>query len=74
MRNLCVLRPTNIRTHKTPRMVLVLLLIGLLFLAQSCNVTRTVTTQSEVYQRGDTSVVIQTRTVESYDAKKNLNF
>ena len=55
-------------------MVLVLLLIGLLFLAQSCNVTRTVTTQSEVYQRGDTSVVIQTRTVESYDAKKNLNF
>ena len=53
-------------------MVLVLLLIGLLFLAQSCKVTRTVTTQSEVYQRGDTSVVIQTRTVESYDATKKL--
>lgn len=33
----------------------------------SCNVTRTVTTSSQYYQRGDTSVVIQTKTVESYD-------
>ena len=38
----------------------------------SCNVTRTVTTRSEAWQRGDTSVVIQTRTVESYDASKKL--
>ena len=38
----------------------------------SCNVTRTVTTQSQYYQRGDTSVVIQTRTVETYDASKKL--
>jgi hypothetical protein len=38
----------------------------------SCNVTRTVTTQSQYYQRGDTSVVIQTKTVESYDASKKL--
>ena len=29
----------------------------------SCNVTRTVTTRSEAWQRGDTSVVIQTKTV-----------
>ena len=38
----------------------------------SCNVTRTVTTQSQFYQRGDTSVVIQTKTVETYDATKKL--
>ena len=38
----------------------------------SCNVTRTVTTQSQYYQRGDTSVVIQTKTVESYNAEKRL--
>ena len=38
----------------------------------SCNVTRTVTTRSEAWQRGDTSVVIQTKTVESYDAEKHL--
>lgn len=33
----------------------------------ACNVTRTVTTTSTSYQRGDTSVIIQSRTVESYD-------
>ena len=40
----------------------------------SCNVVRTITNKSEFYQRGDTSVMIQTRTTESYDAKKNLNY
>ena len=38
----------------------------------SCNVTRTVTTRSEAWQKGDTSVVIQTKTVESYDGSKKL--
>ena len=38
----------------------------------SCNVVRTITNQSEFYQRGDTSVVIQTKTIESYDATKKL--
>ena len=36
----------------------------------SCNVTRTVTTRSEAWQRGDTSVVIQTKTVESDDGSR----
>ena len=36
----------------------------------SCNVPRTVTTRSEAWQKGDTSVVIQTKTVETYDASK----
>ena len=36
----------------------------------SCNVVRTITNTSEFYQHGDTSVVIQTKTTESYDAKK----
>lgn len=35
-----------------------------------CNLTRTVTTQSQYYQRGDTAVVIQTKTTETYDATK----
>ena len=38
----------------------------------SCDVTRTVTTRSEAWQRGDTSVVIQNKTVESYNAEKRL--
>ena len=40
----------------------------------SCNVTRTITTESQYYQKGDTSVVIQTKTIETYDASKKLNF
>lgn len=37
---------------------------------QSCNVTRVITNESSYYQRGDTSVMIQTKTIETYDATK----
>ena len=36
----------------------------------SCNVTRSVTTKSEYWQKADTSVIIQTKTIETYDASK----
>jgi hypothetical protein len=36
----------------------------------SCNVTRTITTKSEFWQKADTSVIIQTKTIESYDGSK----
>ena len=36
----------------------------------SCNVTRTVTTQSQYIQKNDTNIVIQTKTIETYDASK----
>ena len=39
----------------------------------SCNVTRTITNESQYYQRGDTSVVSQTKTIETYDASRKLN-
>lgn len=38
----------------------------------SCNVTRVVTNESQYFQRGDTSVLIQTKTTETYDASKKL--
>ena len=38
----------------------------------SCNVTRTVTTESRYIQRNDTSIVIQSKTTETYDASKKL--
>ena len=38
----------------------------------SCNVTRTITTTSSSIQRGDTTVIIQSKTIESYDATKRL--
>ena len=46
--------------------------LGAAFGLTSCNVTRTVTTRSEAWQKGDTSVVIQTKTVESYDGTKKF--
>ena len=46
--------------------------LGAAFGLSSCNVVRTITNKSEFYQHGDTSVMIQTKVTESYDAKKNL--
>ena len=37
----------------------------------SCNVTRTITTESKSLNQGDTAIIIQTKTIESYNAKKN---
>lgn len=37
---------------------------------QSCNVTRTITNESHYVQRGDTSAVIHTKTIETYDASR----
>ena len=46
--------------------------LGAAFGLSSCNVTRTITTKSECWQKGDTSCVIQTKTIETYDASKKL--
>lgn len=46
--------------------------LGTAFGLTSCNVTRTVTTKSEYWQKADTSVIIQTKTIETYDASKKL--
>lgn len=37
----------------------------------SCNVSRTITTESSSIQKGDTAVIIQSKTIEMYNAKKN---
>jgi len=50
--------------------ILILLVICLIaLLLSSCNVTRTVTTTAQTIQRGDTTTVIMTKTIESYDGK-----
>ncbi len=48
-----------------------LMIAGLFVVAclSSCNVTRTVTTTAQTIQRGDTTTVIMTKTIESYDGK-----
>ena len=37
----------------------------------SCNVTRTITTESRSLTRGDTAIIIQSKTIESYNAQKH---
>lgn len=52
-----------------PSLILAVI-VGVVISLNSCNVTRTVTTQSQYYQKGDTTCTIVTKTVESYDATK----
>lgn len=49
--------------------LVVMLFVVALFVigCTGCNVTRTVTTKAEYYQKGDTTIQIVTRTTESYD-------
>ena len=49
-----------------------LMIIGAATVLTSCNVTRTITTTSSSVKRGDTTVIIQSKTIESYDATKRL--
>lgn len=65
-------KKTRVRVTRTGRRLCLLFLISFSigFCLSSCNVTRKVTTQSEFTQRGDTSVTIVTKTIETYDATK----
>lgn len=61
------------------RAIVAALLAGLGIIAaglglQSCNVTRVITNESSYLQRGDTTVVINTKTTETYDASKKNTF
>ena len=49
-------------------------LVATIFGLQSCNVTRTITSSSKFCQRGDTSIIITTKTIETYDATKKQPF
>ena len=52
--------------------LLTALAIGLSVMLTACNVTRTITTTSSSVKRGDTTVIIQSKTIEQYDASKRL--
>ena len=54
---------------KNKVVIAVLSLIVAACILNSCNVTRTVTTTAQTVQKGDTTVVIMTKTIESYDGK-----
>ena len=50
-------------------LIVVLTIIAIALLLSGCNVTRTVTTTAQTIQKGDTTTVIMTKTIESYDGK-----
>ena len=52
--------------------IVALVIIGAATVLTSCNVTRTITTTSSSVKRGDTTIIIQSKTIESYDASKKL--
>ena len=54
------------------RKLLIMTTIFMGFAMVSCNVTRVITNESQYVQKGDTSVVIQTKTIETYEASKKL--
>lgn len=47
-------------------------LILLVVVLSSCNVTRTIATESSYIQKGDTTTTIKVKTIETYDASKKL--
>ncbi len=53
--------------------LLAALAIGLSVMLTACNVTRTITTTSSSVKRGDTTVIIQSKTIESYDASRSAD-
>ena len=55
-----------------PAVLAVLLMTFAAVALSSCNVTRTITTESRYIHRNDTSIVIQSKTTETYDASKKL--
>ena len=55
------------RRLEVTAVVIVLLICLIALLMSSCNVTSTVTTTAQTIQRGDTTTVIMTKTVEQYD-------
>ena len=51
---------------------IILMIIGAATVLTSCNVTRTITTTSSSTKRSDTTVIIQSKTIEQYDASKKF--
>lgn len=44
--------------------------LGLLWGMTSCQVSRNITTTAESYNKGDTAIIIQTKTIETYTGTK----
>ena len=57
-------------TKKAIVIIVITMLVSVLILLASCNVTRIVKTEASHYQRGDTITTIVTKTTETYEGVK----
>ena len=57
-------------TKKAIAIVIITMLVSLLMLLISCNVTRVVTTEASHFQKGDSTTTIVTKTTETYEGTK----
>ena len=57
-------------TKKAIAIVIITMLVSLLILLSSCNVTRIVKTEASHFQKGDTTTTIVTKTTETYEGTK----
>ena len=66
--------PQKMKLFGDPKVIFIAALtaLGAAFGLSSCNGTRTITTKSEYWQKADTNVIIQTKTIETYNAEKRL--
>ena len=62
-------RSFELARKEVTALIIVLTIIAIALLLSGCNVTRTVTTTAQTIQKGDTTTVIMTKTIESYDGK-----
>lgn len=71
-----MVRKSKIHRRSGGTRLLLAIPIALAFIGSlsACNVTRRTVVESSYYQRGDTTCTITTKTVETYDAKKNLTY
>ena len=70
---MCAQISTTLKTvNAMKRVVIATAILASIAALTGCNVTRTITTTSSSIQRGDTTVIIQSKTIEQYDASKKF--
>ena len=64
------MKPTTFAFRIMAGVMMIVILFTIVYMCASCNVTRTITTQSQYFTHGDTTCTIITKTIETYDASK----
>ena len=57
-------------TKKAIAVIIITMLVSLLMMLSSCNVTRIIKTEASHFQKGDTTTTIVTKITETYEGTK----